>query len=91
MTYEEAAFLLRLTAAIVWTGVFVFIGTGRWDTTPLRRTLAVGSLVALLWAVVYGGAVSAGYVPGDVARTLYTGVAMAILIAGIAVLLEHPS
>ncbi len=89
MSYESAAFLLRLMAAVVWTGVLVLILTGRWHSTMLRRSLVTASLVVTLWAVAFGGAVSLGIVPGDMARIIYTGVATVCLIVGILMLLDH--
>lgn len=88
MSYDDVTVLLRATAAVVWTGVLVLILRNHWTSTYLRRVLVTVCLVVLLWAVVIGGIAGAGLIPGPVARGIYTGVAVAILIVGILLLVS---
>lgn len=86
MVDDAIAFILRTAACVVWLIVFIEVAADRVMFTFIRRLLTVGSLVLLLAAVVYGGAVGLGWVPNDAARMIYTAVATAILIAGLTVM-----
>lgn len=74
--------LLRTAACLPW----LFILARRRPLSPVAASVVVGTLAVLIATIAVGGWVSGLHVvDGSLVRTFYTGTAVVVLAAGVAV------
>jgi hypothetical protein len=81
---DGVALLIRLAALAIW--VVAFLVGLEIETTGVR--ILIGLIILLLCALALGGFAVIGAVPPDLSRVVYTAVATASGIVGIAFILE---
>jgi len=91
MTLEEYQFAIRVSAAIVWTAVFIRLYRGRPEhASKFRRMLITGTVVAFAWLLVLRGATIIGIIPDNITSPISAAILSATFIVGLAVLTTQP-
>lgn len=91
MTADEFGLLVRLLAAVVWTGLLIEFAMGRhFGQSLIRRMLYLGTTTAVLWSLVLRGATLVGIIPTEATTPIITAVVFAAFVVGVALLTTRP-